>query len=195
MIQPGNGYRAAAPFAYALALLKPGNAEKMGGPPARYATAKLFGFAYRPDLKMTAPPAALPVLPAAWVAWPLPMGYIAPSLAQLALLRGEVFAYDAATGRGLVGGRVLVGTAGGIFDFIDAATADEWRRANAQRGANELSTMAALPAASYATAKADKAAVLAARVPRLNLNAAAQSDPVIGAALHAEAAWYGGKWA
>lgn len=137
----------------------------------------------------------IPDLLEAWAAFPLPAGYIGPSLAQLALLRGEAVAFDDVAGRLTIGGRVLVGTAGRAFRFSGLAGADQWLLVNRKRGASEVAVMAGLPELAREAAKAEKREKLAARAVAVVRNAAKAGEAGIREALIREADWYMSKWA
>lgn len=132
-------------------------------------------------------------LPAAWLTRPLPASYIGAGLAQLAMLRGEPFAFDAATGRGLIGGRVLVGMAGGVFVFASPESAAMWASIALARASRELALSASLPAASAAIWKAGRKAILTRRATALLRNAEKAASDRVGALL-AESLWCAEKW-
>lgn len=133
-------------------------------------------------------------LPAAWAGYPLPAGAICPLLAQLALLRGEVAEFSAATGRLTIGGRMLVGTAGSPFRFSGGEGAAQWAMVNRKRGIGEINMAAGLPEPARVVMVADRAAILAKRAARVVSNAARVGDAAIRAAMLAEANWYLNKW-
>lgn len=133
-------------------------------------------------------------LPAAWQAVTLPAGYICPLLGQVALAQGEAVAYDAATKRLSIGGRVLIGTAGKVFAFATKAAADMWESINRARVARELELLAGLTAGAVVAFKAGRLAAMQARAERITANAAKTADPQKRAALTAEAGFYSTKW-
>lgn len=134
-------------------------------------------------------------LPAAWLAVVLPAGYICPLLAQLAMARGEAAAFDSAAGRLTIGGRVLIGTAGKVFDFATQAAADMWVTINRARVLKEVELVAGLSPAAAATFRAGRLEKMRARAVAITANAARQADEGKRAALNAEAGFYLSKWA
>ncbi|WP_265942483.1 hypothetical protein [Dechloromonas sp. A34] len=133
-------------------------------------------------------------LPAAWQSVELPAGYICPLLGQVALARGEAVAYDAASKRLTIGGRVLIGTAGKVFAFASKPAADMWESINRARVARELELLAGLTAGAVVAFKAGKVEGMQARAARITANAAKTADPQKRAALTAEAGFYATKW-
>jgi len=136
--------------------------------------------------------AAPVVMPAHWQAFALPSAYLCPLVAQLALLRGEVAIYD--TGRLLIGGRVLMGRAGGGFNFQGPETAERWATLQRDRAAAEVAGLGRLTAAEAAAWKAQRAAVLADYALQVLAKAEKQADPQKQAAMLAEINFSQLKW-
>lgn len=133
-------------------------------------------------------------LPAAWLVVALPAGFICPLLGQLAMARGESAAYSTVAKTLTIGGRVLIGTAGKVFEFKTQAAADMWLAVNANKVQKELQALAGLPPASLAAWKAAKVIKMAARAVTITANAARMVDVDKRAALAAEAGFYSTKW-
>lgn len=136
---------------------------------------------------------ALP-LPAAWLAVALPAGFICPLLGQLAMARGEAAAYSTQDKTLTIGGRVLMGTAGKVFEFKTQAAADMWLSVNAAKVQKELAALAGLPPYSLASWKAQKIGRMQGRAETITANAARMQDTAKRAALTAEAGFYSTKW-
>lgn len=140
--------------------------------------------------------AAVPVssepMPAAWHAVALPVAYIAPMCAQLALMRGAAVDYDA--GRLRVGGALLMGRAGGVFNFASSDSAERWVQINRDRAAAELRAINKLSAAEAAAWRADRAAVLARYAVGVVGAMSRHADADIRAGLRAEADFSLVKW-
>lgn len=132
-------------------------------------------------------------LPAAWLAVALPgAGYIGPVMAQLALVRGAAAVFGG--GALSIGGAVLVGPAGKVFNFSASGSADYWVIINRARGVREVELLAALDPAAAAVWLEKKRAQLA-KIAAAVVNAAARcQDPAIAAALVAESGFCLSKW-
>lgn len=132
-------------------------------------------------------------LPAGWLAVALPdAGYIGPVMAQLALVRGAAAVF--AGGALSIGGAVLVGPAGKVFNFSAAGSADYWVAINRARGVREVELLAGLDAAGAAVWLEKKRAALAVVAVSV-VNAAARCNHQgIAAALVAESSWCLSKW-
>lgn len=119
-------------------------------------------------------------------------GYIAPMMAQAALVGGASWAVS---GSGLiVAGKWLIGPAGKVFAFTSPDSAALWVENAKVIGAREAALRATLPGpalASWAVKKREKLAVIAARVVAA---AAKQGDEARRAALLAESDYCLSKW-
>lgn len=137
--------------------------------------------------------AAVPDLPSAWLAWPLPSaGYVCPQVARLALLRGAAWSCDG--GALVIGGARLMGEAGGDFGFSTAATGARWVQIQGEREGADLSLAAELAGADLTAWKAAKAKTLADYARRVIDRAANMADPDKRAAMVAESEWCLNKW-
>lgn len=138
--------------------------------------------------------AGAPELPPAWLAFPLPAaGFICPQVAQLALMRGAAWSF--AGGRVSIGGAVLVGQAGGVYEFVGIDTAANWVQLTRERGAAELGTLAGMGESEAAIWKAARRAALMAYAARVIDRAAAVADQAKQAAMVQESNFSALKWA
>lgn len=137
-------------------------------------------------------PVVVPDMPAHWLAFALPAAYLCPMCAQLALLRGAAWEYSA--GRLLIGGAVLMGRAGGDFNFRSLDTAARWAALQRDRAQAEVQGMARLSAGQLSAWKLARAAALADYALQVLAKAEKQADPAKQAAMVAEVNFSQSKW-
>lgn len=119
--------------------------------------------------------------------------YIAPMAAQAALVAGVA---AVVVGRAVkVGGGVLIGQAGGEYQFASPENAAEWITATRAAGVAEAVIVAGLSPAAAAGYKARKRAKLARRAELCIAAAARQESKGKRRALVVEAGIAAGKWA
>jgi hypothetical protein len=140
-------------------------------------------------------PVPVPVveMPSAWAALAAPGGYIGPLMAQALLACGAGGMFDA--GRQLIGNSVLVGAAGKVFAFSSFGAANSWVMISTARAVREVELAQTMTPEARAVWLAGKRAALE-KAARNRINAAARvSDPLIAAALIADADFALSKWA
>lgn len=119
--------------------------------------------------------------------------YIAPMAAQAALVAGVA---AVVVGRAVkVGGGVLIGQAGGEYQFASPENAAEWITTTRAAGVAEAVIVAGLSPAAAAGYKARKRAKLARRAELCIAAAARQESKGKRRALIVEAGVAAGKWA
>lgn len=121
--------------------------------------------------------------------------YIAPMAAQAALVAGVAAVVVRSTRTVKVGGGVLIGQAGGEYQFASPENAAEWIAATRAAGVAEAVIVAGLSPAAAAGYKARKRAKLARRAELCIAAAARQESKGKRRALVVEAGIAAGKWA
>lgn len=133
-------------------------------------------------------------MPAAWLAFPLPAaGYICPLVAQLALLRGA--AWSVSAGRLSIGGAVLLGRAGGLYEFAGPATAARWVQLTRDRGAAEWEVAAGLAGDDLEAWRSERHAALMEYAAQVIDRAAGVADSDKQSAMVQESNFSALKWA